>query len=233
MKNLLKSAVLFSLVLSSMLSQAQDSKKFPVSNFEAIGVSSGINLYLTQGNSESVSIQADAEILSNIVVEQKGKNLNIHFKEGFNWNSLFNNKQINAYVNYKKLNAIAASGGSDVFSKNPIKTEKMSINSSGGADIKIDLFCTNLSVATSGGSDVYLKGKAENMNIASSGGSDIKAYDFITQYAKVNSSGGSDVYINVAKGLEANASGGSDIHYKGNASLKSSNSKSGDVKHVQ
>jgi len=235
MKKIVKSAaaILF-MVISSYVAKAQESKNVAVKNFNSIGVSSGIDLYLTQGNSESVNIKSDAETLKDIIVEQSGGNLTIKFKDGIKWSSMFKNRTVKAYVSYKTLTTIAASGGSDVYTQNQLKTDKLSIHSSGGSDLKLNLVCNELSIASSGGSDLDLKGKATNVTIQSSGGSDIDAYELITEYAKVQASGGSDVAIYVSKGLEASASGGGDVSYKGDASLKkTSSSKSGDVRHVQ
>lgn len=233
MKNLIKSSAILIVVLTSYMAKAQENRSFTVKNFSSIGISSGIDLYLTQGGSESVNIKSDSETLKDIVVEQNGSNVTIKFKDGINWGGMFKNRTIKAYVNFKTLNAIAASGGSDVFTQNQITTNKLAIRSSGGSDLKLNLVCKDLSIQSSGGSDIDLKGKAENMTIQSSGGSDIDAYELIADYAKVQASGGSDVNLYVNKGLEASASGGGDVSYKGNAALKkTSTSKSGDVHHV-
>lgn len=233
MKLFAKSSAFLFILISSYVAKAQESKNYPVKNFNSIGVSSGIDLYLTQGGSESVSVKSDEETLKDIIVEQSGGNITIKFKDGINWSGMFKNRIIKAYVNYKTLTALAASGGSDVFSQNPIKTDKLAIRSSGGSDLKLTVACNELSIQSSGGSDLDLKGKATNMTIQSSGGSDIDAFELVTDYAKVQASGGSDVNVYVNKGLEAAASGGGDVSYKGNASLKkTSSSKSGDVHHV-
>jgi len=233
MKHLMKTSALLLMMLASYVTKAQEAKNFPVKNFNSIGISSGIDLYLTQGGSEAVTIKSDTETLKDIIVEQSGNNINIKFKDGINWGGVFKNRVIKAYVNYKTLNALAASGGSDVYTQNQLKTDKMAIRSSGGSDLKLNVVCEDITIQSSGGSDINLKGKATNMSIQSSGGSDIDAYEFITEYAKVQASGGSDVSIYVSKGLEASASGGGDVSYKGNASLKkTSSSKSGDVHHV-
>jgi Putative auto-transporter adhesin, head GIN domain len=233
MKILIRSSAIFLITITNYIAKAQETKSFTAKNFTSIGVSSGIDLYLTQGSSESVSIKSDSETLKEIVVEQRGNNVTIKFKDGINWGGMFKNRTIKAYVSFKTLNAIAASGGSDVFTQNQIKTDKLAIRSSGGSDLKLNVVCKDLSIQSSGGSDIDLKGKAENMTIQSSGGSDIDAYELITEYAKVQASGGSDVNLYVNKGLEASASGGGDVSYKGNASLKkTSSSKSGDVHHA-
>jgi len=233
MKSLIKSSAFLFIIVMSYMAKAQESKNYPVKNFNSVRVSSGIDLYLTQGGSEAVTIKSDAETLKDLIVEQNGSNISIKFKDGINWSGMFKNRIIKAYVNYKTLNALAASGGSDVFTQNQLKTDKLAIQSSGGSDLKLNVVCKDLTIQSSGGSDIDLTGKAENMSIQSSGGSDIDAYEFVTDYAKVQASGGSDVNLYVNKGLEASASGGGDVSYKGNASLKkTSKSKSGDVHHV-
>ncbi|PWS27357.1 DUF2807 domain-containing protein [Pedobacter yonginense] len=234
MKNLIKSFALLFIIASGFMAGAQETKNVSVKNFSRIGISSGIDLYLTQGNSESVSIKTDAETMKDVVVQQNGNQLTIKFKDGVNWGGLFKNQVIKVYVNYKTLSALAASGGSDVYTQNTIKVSKLAIQSSGGSDLKMNIICTDLSIQSSGGSDLDLSGRAENMTLQSSGGSDVNAFDLTTQYAKVSASGGSDVNVYVEKGLEASASGGGDVNYKGNASLKkTSSSKSGDVNHVR
>ncbi|WP_316830968.1 head GIN domain-containing protein [Pedobacter aquatilis] len=234
MKNFLRTgATVLLMIAASHITKAQESKNVAVKSFNSITVSSGIDLYLTQNGSESLTIKANADLLKNVVVEQNGGNLVIKMKEGLNWSSMFRNQSIKAYVNFKTLAALTASGGSDVFSQGLIKADKFALRSSGGSDVKLNLACTDLELQTSGGSDVSLTGKAENMVLNTSGGSDVDAYGFVVSYAKVNASGGSDANIHVTKGLEAGASGGSDVHYKGNASLKkTSSSKSGDVTKV-
>ncbi|WP_316739614.1 head GIN domain-containing protein [Pedobacter aquatilis] len=234
MKNLFKTSTLLVLFLTAAnYVNAQENKNVAVKNVTSVTVSSGIDLYLTQGGSESLDIKSSADLLKNVVVEQNGGSLVIKVKEGLNWGSMFRNQNIKAYLSFKTLNALTASGGSDVFSQNQIKADKFAIRSSGGSDVKLNLVCKDIQIQSSGGSDVKLTGKAENMVLQTSGGSDVDAYEFPVDYAKVSATGGSDANINVTKGLEAGASGGSDVHYKGSASLKkTSSSKSGDVTKV-
>lgn len=225
------SASLFVGVCNSV--SAQSSKTSNAKNFSGLSVSSGIDLYIKQGSSESIVVKGNAEILKEIVIEQKGNIVSIKYKEGSSWSRLFKDEDVKAYVTLKTLTSLAASGGSDVTTENAIKAGDVSIASSGGSDLELNLTCNNLKLSTSGGSDVELKGRCQNLSISSSGGSDVDAYSFIAENAKVVASGGSDIQINVTKALDAVASGGGDISYKGSAVLKRPNtSKSGDVTHV-
>ena len=128
MKNFLKtSSTLLFIVVSSYITMAQDTKTVEIKNINSVTVSSGIDLYLTQGNSESLNIKASADLLKNVVVELNGGNVTIKMKEGINWGSMFKNQTIKAYLNFKNLSALTASGGSDVYSQNQIKVSLTSL----------------------------------------------------------------------------------------------------------
>lgn len=233
--NLKSTLVAIALISSySVGAKAQDSKNVAVKNFNGITVSSGIDLYLTQGTSESLTIKGSNELIENVIIEQNGADLTIKYKSGINWGNLFKNQSIKVYINYKTIKRLGASGGSDVYTQNTLKTDLLSIAASGGSDLKLALACKDLSLSISGGSDAELSGSGENFKLNASGGSDVEAFSFAVNYAKANVSGGSDANLNVIKIFEANASGGADIRYKGTASLsKTNNSKSGDVTHVR
>jgi hypothetical protein len=226
-KLILTCAVLSLLSVKSLI--AQENKNIGLNNFSAISVSSGIDLYLTQGNAENIRLNAHPDLIKNIIVEKQGSNLVIKYKSNISWGRLFKGQSIKVYVNYKMLHAISASGGSDVYTENTLKTDKLSLSVSGGSDLKLSIVTKDLELQTSGGSDVALKGSAINLDADASGGSDIDAFDFVVENAKISISGGSDANIHVTKALDASASGGSDVHYKGNPSVKKSAGKSADI----
>jgi hypothetical protein len=223
-------ALLLIVLFSAGSLYAQSSKNVSASNFTEVSVSSGIDLYLTQGSSESVRFVGDKDLLQSAVVEKEGNGIHIKFKDGFRWSGMFSKQSLKVYVTYKNLFAVSASGGSDVFTQNTLKTDRLSLHASGGSDLNMDIACKDIEIQSSGGSDVDLKGNAGNMALHTSGGSDVNALNFRVDYARVEASGGSDANVFVTKALEANASGGSDVHYKGTADYKkTSSSKSGSV----
>ena len=226
--------ILLAITLSNLSVYAQSSKNVSAKSFNEITVSSGIDLYLTQSATESVTIKGNEELLKDVVVEQKSGLLIIKFKDGVSWSRMFKNESIKAYVNFKNIKALIASGGSDVFTQNNLKADALKLIASGGSDLKLTLAVKDLSLTVSGGSDAELKGSGENLIATASGGSDIDAFAYLVNNAKIAASGGSDANVYVNKALEASASDGSDVSYKGNASLKkTSSSKSGDVRRVK
>lgn len=233
--NLIKSSIFTILIIGTSISNllAQSSKNINIKTFNDVTVSSGIDLYLTQGNTETLTIKGNDDLIKDVIVEQNAGAITIKYKEGVNWGRLFKNQSIKVYLNYKTLKSLRASGGSDVYTQNNLKSDVLNLTASGGSDLKLSLTVKDLILTISGGSDADLKGNGENLQLTASGGSDVNAFAYIVNNVKARVSGGSDANIYVNKALEASASGGSDINYKGNASVrKTSSSKSGDVNRV-
>ena len=229
------SAILFTTaVLFSSSLFAQVTKNMTVSNFNKVSVASGIDLYLTQGNTESAKVVGDKELVDRLILEKDGTKLNIRYRDNNSLSGMFRGgKSLKVYLNVKTLNELSASGGSDVYAQQAIKADRFSLATSGGSDVELNIICKDIIIKASGGSDLDLKGSATNMDLNISGGSDVDAEDFGVDYAKVHASGGSDAEIRVNKALEADASGGSDIKFSGNASYKkTSSSRSGSVKRI-
>ena len=198
-----------------------------VSDFDAIEVSHGIDVYLTMGSKERLEIETPEDLLEHLVTEVKKGKLKIYFDKSFNWNN-----ETSVYVTAKNIEKITASGGSDFFGKNVIETKNLELEASGGSDIKLEVDVKHLEVEVSGGSDIKLSGAAEFLNANTSGGSDLKAFGLTAQIGDLEASGGSDIEVTVEEELEARTSGGADIEYMGNPSKTNFNtSASSDIKH--
>ncbi|MDB5197532.1 MAG: hypothetical protein JWP88_1903 [Flaviaesturariibacter sp.] len=198
-----------------------------VGSFHAVKVSGGIDLYLSSGD-EAVAVSAkDVEYRDRIKTQVENGVLKIYYEwkdmRGVVWG---NNKALKAYVSYKVLDLIGASGGSDVIIDGTVKASNLAISLSGGSDFKGKVDAQTLRIDASGGSDVDIAGAAGNLKVDVSGGSDFNGYDLVAETCNADASGGSDVYITVNKELKADASGGSDVLYRGNAATVNS-SKSG------
>ena len=217
-----------------------------VPNFTAISVSSAIDLYLTQANSNEVAVSAtEDEIRDHIITEVVGGTLIIRLGEHGTWFSWkkWGNYKTKAYVSIKEINAINASGASNVHLVSTIESPKMRIKLSGASDFHGDIkagtlyyklsgaseyvgkvYAKNILIEESGASSIDLEGTADDLSLDISGASDAKLYKLITKGAVVHTTGASHAKVNVTEILKAVSSGASDIDYKGNPNVKESNS---------
>jgi hypothetical protein len=199
-------------------------------SFHSIEVGMGIDLFLSKGE-QAVAVSArEISVRDHIKTEVRDGILKISYdwKEGLTRN----NKSLKAYVSFKTLDAIRATGGSDVTVDGTIQSDMLSLHISGGSDFSGKISVRKLVLHQSSGSDVDISGVAADAIISASSGSDFDGYDLITETSTINASGGSDINITVMKEITAEASSASDISWKGSAIVKKTKASSaGSVSH--
>jgi hypothetical protein len=198
-----------------------------VGSFSGVSVSSGIDLYLTQGVAEEVVVEADEDIINNIITRVEDGVLRIYVKEShhlFNWNW---NEKRKVYVTFKDLKLIDASAGSDVYGQGTIKLERVRIEASSGSDLELALTAQDVEIHTSSGSDATVRGTCATLDASASSGSDLDASGLHSKKCRVSASSGSDASVYASEELDADASSGSDIYYSGNPAQKNINESSG------
>jgi len=229
MKNvsLLLSALLICFFYTETVAQKYVATTRQTTGFNGVNISGGIDLYITQGTSASVKIEAREDIQSDIMTEVKNGKLEIYFKTRGLFNLTLRSNSMKAYVTLPVLTNINASGGSDVFSQSVFKINELLLTASGGSDVKFEATGGKIDSKATGGSDMTLRGKVSSFSVSASGGSDINARDLEAVKVTASASGGSDVHVYVTTELKANANGGSDIYYKGNPAKISRDSSGG------
>jgi hypothetical protein len=235
-----KSSFLLVLLAAGIIAYGQKTVNDPnaetrnVSGFHAIEVSGGIDLMLSQGNEAVAVSAANTEYRDKIMTKVENGVLKIWF-EYKKENGLridWGNRKLKAYVSFRNLDRLEASGGSDVDVDGTITVSKLDMGISGGSDFHGKVDVSNLKIDASGGSDVSISGKSQNITLVVSGGSDFNGYDLSADVANVQASGGSDVEITVNRELSASASGGSDVTYKGSGSIRDVKTSGSNIKKV-
>ena len=135
----MKRSLLIGLLFMGMVAQAQkaglihadNAQLRKVGGFTAINVSNAIDLYLTQSGSNEVAVSASTdEYRDKIITEVEGGTLIIKMdnKNGwFNW-KYWGNTKAKAYVSVKDIDAITASGASNVRIITKLESPKLKIN---------------------------------------------------------------------------------------------------------
>lgn len=187
----------------------------PVTGYHGIHVSSAIDLYLSHGDDEKVVVSAkDIQLRDRIITEVVDGILIIRL-DGKWWRHFGNNK-LKAYVSFKTLDQVTASGASEIYVDGVISGGSLALHLSGASGFKGSVNVGELQLSQSGASDSQLTGQVSgHMSIHTSGASDVKGYDLTVDACSVQASGASDVQITVNKQLDADLSGASSVYYKG------------------
>jgi hypothetical protein len=202
----------------------QNAEQRPVKGYHGIEVSNAINLYLSQGDEETVVVSApDTKWRDRIRTEVVDGILKISL-DNPRWS--IGNTKLKAYVSFTVLDRLEASGASDIFVDGVITGDGLDITLSGASDFKGAVNVKQLKMDQSGASDAHITGVVSDMaTFRSSGASDVKGYDLVTQSCTVHASGASDIRVTVNKDLIiADASGASSVYYKGDGTIRESHS---------
>jgi hypothetical protein len=222
----------------------ENAQQRKVPSFTAISISSAIDLYLTQSDKNEVAVSAtNDEIRDHIITEVVGGTLIIRLGDRGSWMSWrkWGNYKTKAYVSIKDINALTASGASNVHLVNTIESPKIRIKLSGASDFKGNIkagvlmyqltgasdykgevSANSIDIDGSGASSIELIGNVDDLAIEVSGASSAKLYNLTSKGAILRASGASNIGVTVTEILRASSSGASDINYKGNPNVKES-----------
>ncbi|MEP7141985.1 MAG: head GIN domain-containing protein [Ferruginibacter sp.] len=199
-------------------------------SFSTISVTDGVDLYLTQGNEESIAVSAaDPKYMERYKTEVDNGVLKIYYdNKGINWTGN-EKRKLKAYISFKTLEKLNASGGARVIMKSVLTADKMEYTFTSGADFTGEVNISQLDVVQNSGSLVEINGKTGNLKVDVSSGAVFKGYELATDYCDAKASSGGGVRINVNKELSVKASSGGGIHYKGDGVVKDMNVNSGGI----
>ncbi|MCB2409241.1 head GIN domain-containing protein [Hymenobacter lucidus] len=217
-------------LFSTSVVQAQVKQPRPVAGFEAVHTGGGIDVFLTQGPTAAVVVDASSEAQSHILTTVKNGTLVVGWEPNYSWKKMLPGKstgKVSVYITCPSLTALSVSGGSDARGETAFTADNMRLSASGGGDIQLTLTAKTLTSDASGGSDITVAGRAERQKVSVSGGSDYRAFNLQSTTAEVSASGGSDAELSVDGELKSSASGGSGVRYKGSAKLVSSHASGG------
>ncbi|PWH83267.1 DUF2807 domain-containing protein [Algibacter marinivivus] len=195
-------------------------------SFTSIKATEGLDVYLTQSDSESITVKADSNLHELILTEVEDGVLKIHTKENIGRAS---SKRVN--VSFKDIASITSTSGSDVYSTNTIHTERLDLKSTSGSDMKLDVNTSVLHCKSTSGSDLKVSGRTIKLVAEATSGSDIKAADLKAESSEVKATSGADITVNTSKELTARATSGGDVKYYGNPEkVDKSDSSSGSIR---
>ena len=183
-------------------------------SFTGIKVSSGVDVYLKQGDKESVTVEADENLHEYILTEVKGGVLHVYTEA-----NIREAERERVYVTMKDISSIQTTSAGDIVGESPIKSDRLELSASSAGDITLEIYAKETEIDISSSGDMTLTGETEKMKADLSSAGDLKAYKLNTKEADLSVSSAGDADINVSEKLTARASSAGDINYMGDPKL--------------
>lgn len=202
-----------------------------VSHADKISLSGSFNVEITQGNTTSVKIEADENLMPYIETEEEGGVLHIRSRRHYNLSS---EHAITVYVTTPKLEQAHIAGSGSVIGKGKFSGgDKLSLKISGSGDISLAVNTPEITASISGSGSMHLSGETEKQTIRISGQGDYIAEELKSENAKVNIAGSGDIKLFADNTLDVSIAGSGTVLYKGGASVKQHVAGSGEIRKME
>ena len=194
-------------------------------SFTTIKATEGLNVYLTQSDTESITVEADENLQELIMTEVENGILKIHTRENIGRST---SKKV--MVNFKDIYSISSTSGSNVYSANTIKAKNLELKSTSGSNMTLEVNTTIINSKSTSGSNLRLSGNTSQIVAEATSGSHLKAGDLNSESSEVKATSGANITINTSRNLVAKATSGGNVKYYGNPeNVEKSDNVSGSI----
>ena len=193
-----------------------------VSSFDALQASGVYELKLSQGNKETVKIEADENLQEYFNVHNEGNKLVIDMEKLKNKN-LKNSGKMKVYVTFKNLKELDLKTVGDVSSQEQLSFDDLDLSTKNVGDVDLKLTAKKLDLNIKRVGDVKLSGKANEAVVKNKGVGAFKAGEFVVQTMNIENQGVGSAEVNAQKDLKVKDTFLGKVTNKGNAAVRRMN----------
>ena len=186
----------------------------PFDQLEANGV---FNVVLTQGNKESLKIEAEDNLQALFEIKNEGSKLMVDMKKDSHFNS---KKKMTVYITFKNLKSIDLKMVGNVSSEGNLNFSDLSLANKSVGSVDLALNAQKLDINNKSVGNLRLSGKAENAIIRSNSVGAIKASDLLVQTMDIDNDGVGSAEVNAVKELKVKDSFLGKVKNAGSATAK-------------
>ncbi len=176
-----------------------------VSGFSEVHLEGSGDVVVEIGENESLTVEADDNLLELITTSVRGSRLVIEFDE-----PLRPSEAIVYRIEMIEFDEVAVAGSADVVAPN--------------------LACGTFSVTVTGSGSFDLGGTCDALDVSIAGSGDVDASDLAVARADISIAGSGDVLVNATDALDVSIAGSGDVEYLGDPAIEIDISGSGDVR---
>jgi hypothetical protein len=195
-------------------------KDIAIKSFDELDASGIFNLQLSQGDKETVRIEADDNLMDLFIVENEGSTLKISMKKNSNFNS---KKHLRVYITFKTLKSMELSMVGGTSSDDKLKFADLKLKNQSVGSVSLNMTLQTLNMENQSVGSVKLEGSAENAIVKNNSVGSINAGNFVVQKMDIENNGVGSATVNAEKELKYSDSFLGKVSNRGNATVKKKN----------
>jgi hypothetical protein len=197
-----------------------------IDGFTGVIVSSGIDVYLSQGESFEVRVEADENLLEVIETELRGDMLDV----GTDNVSIRKAKSKKVYITLPELQEIKVSSAGDCEGLTLFHCTDLRLGISSAGDLTLEVEAERIDLDISSSGDARIAGSTGVFDVSLSSAGELSAFDLVAGKVDVDVSSAGDARVHATDEISMSASSAGNIYYKGDAKvIRSSESSAGDI----
>lgn len=184
-------------------------------NFDGVKTAGSFDLYITQGDSYSVRIEAEENLIKYIITEVENGTLKVKIKNGIN---LRPKRDMKVFVTAPRYKEIGIAGSGNISSESALTSDDgMEFAIAGSGDIRVtQVDAPKVTVRISGSGSASLGGSTRDAVYRIAGSGDIKCKELKSENTEVHIAGGGSVWSYCSQNLDVHIAGSGDVYYAGN-----------------
>jgi hypothetical protein len=180
-------------------------------------VNGAFNLFISQGDLESLRIEGNEDLVKKLKVNQRGEVLELSLKDEDV--RLFGREGIEVHLTIAELSELEFEGAGNIQTRGSFEVADFQIIGNGVGNIELDLEADNVEADLNFVGNMILKGSADYFQLSNEGVGNIDASQFWAQKVDVNSSGIGAVSVHCEGELSLVVSGIGMVSYTGNPTV--------------
>lgn len=224
-----------------------ETQQINVEEFMAIRVSGNINVQVSQGETQSVTLRGNANIFPYVNRRVFNDEWNIALDDvdcsrDFVLDVVIVAPYVDSYIvdgsgdidveAFDSLNNLnfGIRGSGNIFSTGSFMvTNNTSIEVDGSGNVKLNVESKTVNAAIKGSGNIEIEGTTSLQDIEIKGSGEYYGFDLVSTIADVDIDGSGDCEVNVEEILNVNISGSGNVYYRGNPTVNKDVDGSGDV----
>jgi len=197
-----------------------------ITGFSGVRVSSGIDVYLSEGLEFEVRVEADENLMEVILTELNGKILVVKTERY----GIRHAKSKKVHVTLPELEVLKISSAGDCVGQTPFICDELKLDISSAGDLSLEVEADRIYMDISSSGDARISGKTNILDVSLSSAGDLHAFDLIAKKVDVNVSSAGDARVHATEEISMNVSSAGNIYYRGDATvIHSRSSSAGDI----
>ncbi len=196
-------------------------------DFNSIHLSIPAKVEVVIGSESGITITAPESYVNEISTNISRRNLKI---EGNICRADIHDVEIVIYIT--EVTNIELSGSAEIFSNNPVKSDKLDLEVNGSGEITLNVFSNDIKCKINGSGTINLDGSCQYLDVKINGSGDFKASELKSYKTKIKINGSGRASILTHDKLNASVNGSGVINYAGDPKISINIAGSGKVNKI-